>query len=236
MATNFTPRKTAPPATSKYWIHKSAGGLNECIVIEGNSCLPNCVGYAWGRWYEILKSRPNLSRANAENWYVTNDGYIHSKTPSLGAVACWSKGKVGVGSDGAGHVAIVEEIKSNGDIVVSNSGYKSKRFWMQTFTRSSGYAMKGYNFQGFIHLPTSVPAPDPVDEGTSKVITPYRVKVTADDLRIRSAPTTDSTIKGSITDHGVYTIVEESTGKGATLWGKLKSGVGWISLDYVKKI
>ena len=25
-------------------------------------------------------------------------------------------------------------------------------------------------------------------------------------------------------------------GKGATLWGKLKSGLGWVSLDYCKKI
>lgn len=35
---------------------------------------------------------------------------------------------------------------------------------------------------------------------------------------------------------GVYTIVEESAGAGATKWGKLKSGVGWISLGHAKKI
>lgn len=36
---------------------------------------------------------------------------------------------------------------------------------------------------------------------------------------------------------GVYTIVKEKTGKGATAgWGRLKSGVGWISLDYCKKL
>ena len=35
---------------------------------------------------------------------------------------------------------------------------------------------------------------------------------------------------------GVYTITEESEGKGATKWVKLKSGAGWISLDYAKKI
>ena len=41
---------------------------------------------------------------------------------------------------------------------------------------------------------------------------------------------------GTITDKGIYTIVEEKTGSGATKWGKLKSGAGWISLDYVRKI
>ena len=33
-----------------------------------------------------------------------------------------------------------------------------------------------------------------------------------------------------------YTIVAESNGAGATKWGKLKSGAGWISLDYCKKL
>ena len=65
---------------------------------------------------------------------------------------------------------------------------------------------------------------------------PYRVKVTADCLYIRKGAGTNTTIAGSITDKGVYTIVEEKTGVGATKWGKLKSGVGWISLDFVKKL
>jgi len=64
----------------------------------------------------------------------------------------------------------------------------------------------------------------------------YRVKVTTDVLNIRKSPTTDSSIVGQIKDYGVYTIVSESKGKGATKWGKLKSGKGWISLDYVKKV
>ena len=31
-------------------------------------------------------------------------------------------------------------------------------------------------------------------------------------------------------------LVQESKGEGATLWGKLKSGAGWISLDFAKKL
>ncbi len=69
---------------------------------------------------------------------------------------------------------------------------------------------------------------------TSKL--PYRVKVTADCLYIRKDAGTNIAKVGAITDKGVYTIVEEKNGIGATKWGKLKSGVGWISLDYVRKI
>lgn len=237
----FVPRTSAPSTSDKHWIHSSNGGLNECIKITGNSCIPNCVGYAWGRFYEIIGKRPSLSRANAENWYgFTSDGYKRSKTPVLGAVICWSKGKVGVGSDGAGHVAIVEEIKPNGDIVTSNSGYKTKRFWMQTFTKASGYAMKGYKFQGFICPPVTFDHDEPTPPtSSSEEFTPYRVKITAGALNIRSEPSTAGgakTVVGCIRGAGVYTIVAEANGQGASKWGKLKSGAGWISLDYVTKL
>jgi hypothetical protein len=66
--------------------------------------------------------------------------------------------------------------------------------------------------------------------------TPYLVKVTASVLNIRKGAGTDTAVVGAIKDKGTYTIVGESSGKGATLWGKLKSGAGWISLDYVKKV
>ncbi len=65
---------------------------------------------------------------------------------------------------------------------------------------------------------------------------PYRVKITTECLHIRKGAGTNTPKVGSITDKGVYTIVEEKFGVGATKWGKLKSGAGWISLDYARKI
>lgn len=64
--------------------------------------------------------------------------------------------------------------------------------------------------------------------------TNYTVKITASDLNIRSGPGTNYSSKGFIKP-GVYTIVAESDGTGASKWGKLKSGAGWISLDYAAK-
>ncbi len=65
--------------------------------------------------------------------------------------------------------------------------------------------------------------------------TPYTVKVSVTQLRIRSGPGTDNASNGFIAP-GVYTIVEEADGQGAKRWGKLKSGAGWISLDYTEKV
>lgn len=59
----------------------------------------------------------------------------------------------------------------------------------------------------------------------------YQVKVTASTLNVRKNPTTSSAITTTVRKGQVYTIVEESNG-----WGKLKSGAGWISLAYTKKI
>ena len=71
--------------------------------------------------------------------------------------------------------------------------------------------------------------------GFTTGFTPYTVKVTVTELRIRSGPGTDTEAKGFIKP-GVYTIVAESNGPGAKKWGKLKSGAGWISLDYAEKV
>lgn len=61
---------------------------------------------------------------------------------------------------------------------------------------------------------------------------PYLVKVTASELNIRKGPGTGYAVTGSIKDKGIYTIVlEDASGE----WGKLKSGAGWIALDYTQK-
>lgn len=71
---------------------------------------------------------------------------------------------------------------------------------------------------------------------TTTTFTPYKVKVTTSALNIRKSAGTGSAVVGCIRDRGVYTIVAESSGTGATKWGKLKSGAGWISLDYTQKV
>lgn len=66
---------------------------------------------------------------------------------------------------------------------------------------------------------------------------PYRVRVDIPDLNIRKGPGTNYAKTGKYTGEGVFTITKESEGKGSTRgWGKLKSGSGWISLDYATKI
>ncbi len=60
---------------------------------------------------------------------------------------------------------------------------------------------------------------------------PYLVRVSIDDLNIRTGPGTSYSRTGEYTGKGVFTIVQEQDG-----WGKLKSGAGWISLAYTTKL
>jgi len=72
------------------------------------------------------------------------------------------------------------------------------------------------------------------DEPVEKV--PFLVKVSISDLNIRKGPGTDYD-RVQFCPPGIYTIVEVKSGKGSAAgWGRLKSGIGWISLDFVKRV
>lgn len=164
----FIPRTTAPSYTDPHWISTKRGGLNECIMIDkqSGSCLPNCVGYAWGRMYELLGKRPNLARTDARTWYTSREGYSRGQVPALGAVACW-------GGTKHGHVAIVESIGPD-YIMVSQSNYGGSRFEYKKAVKKpgGGYITSGgiRDFQGFIYCPKKFES-----SGTgSKPISPYK--------------------------------------------------------------
>ena len=94
---------------------------------------------------------------------------------------------------------------------------------------TSGY--KVFDASGNVVYPAaSTPAPTPSED------TSYKVQVSIANLNIRKGPGTNYDRTGQFTGKGIFTIVQETKGEGATLWGKLKSGSGWISLDFAKKL
>ena len=65
----------------------------------------------------------------------------------------------------------------------------------------------------------------------------FLVQVSATDLNIRKGPGSNYGTTGKYTGKGTFTIVETRSGQGSKAgWGKLKSGAGWISLDYAKRV
>ena len=65
----------------------------------------------------------------------------------------------------------------------------------------------------------------------------FKVQISISDLNIRKGPGTNYASTGKFTGKGVFTIVETKQGTGSAKgWGKLKSGAGWISLDYATRV
>lgn len=233
----YTPRLSAPGASDKNWLHTSKGGYNSCILISGKSCLPNCVGYAWGRWRELLGKAPALSRSNAENWWAYGDGYKRGQTPKVGAVACWRKGKAGVASDGAGHVAIVEKIEGD-TITLSNSAYGGTRFYLTKMKKGNMSLGGTYVFQGFIYLPDSVDTStgsQPSGNTTAKKTTTYKV-VEKSGMNIRDKASTKGKKTGTIAYGKTFKSSKQSGN-----WAYYDDKKGWICISagnetYLKKI
>ena len=156
-------RTTKPGAGDKFYITKSKGGYSSCI--QGSptdsqcNVLANCVGYACGRFNEIIGSMkyPSLN-CNAENFIErarNTYGLEISPVPTLGGIMVWQKGATLSGNDGAGHVAVVEKIIDSNTIYTSESGYGSSAFWNSTRRNSNGRwgLGSGYTFRGCIVNP-----------------------------------------------------------------------------------
>lgn len=159
----FTPRLTRPTSGNKYYIRKANGGYSNAVKGSptDSQCdvLSNCVGYAYGRFNEIggYGYCKYLAPVNAEKFIQYKGSCQVGQTPKVGACMVWQKGSTLDGSDGAGHVAIVEKVISNTEVVTSESGWgSSKPFWTQT--RKKGANGKwgvgaAYTFLGFIYNP-----------------------------------------------------------------------------------
>ena len=167
------------PKNNKYYIRKVSGGLNGAVqgypTIKGANVLCNCVGYANGRFNEIindpdLEYKPKKFKyqlvCNAENFIESakKQGLKISSKPTKGGIMVWQKGRTLNGSDGAGHVAIVEQINKDGSIITSESGYGAWAFKRIKRTNSNGRwgQSSAYHFRGCIVNPSIKKTPKKV--------------------------------------------------------------------------
>ena len=66
---------------------------------------------------------------------------------------------------------------------------------------------------------------------------PFLVRVSISNLNIRKGAGTNYARTGKYTGKGIFTIMEVKSGQGSDAgWGRLKSGAGWISLDYAERV
>lgn len=170
---NIMKKRTSIPNNNKYYIRQVNGGLNGAVqgypTIAGANVLSNCVGMANGRFNEIIND-PNLKGielpfryqlvCNAENFIESakKQGLKISRNPTLGGIMVWQKGATLGGGDGAGHVAVVEDIYADGSILTSESGWGSRDWAFKNIHRNNSNGRWGqaaaYKFRGCIINPS----------------------------------------------------------------------------------
>lgn len=170
--------RTSKPANSKYYMTKAAGGYNGATVGKPTdptaNVLANCVGYARGRFNEIINEIEGKGwtydiYGNAENFIEAAKvkGLQISGTPTLGGIMVWQGGRSLSGGDGCGHVAVVEKIIDTNTIYTSESDYGRTTFYNATRRNNNGRRGLGssFSFRGCIVNP-AVKNEDPLSRYT----------------------------------------------------------------------
>lgn len=210
MANPF-PILTAKPSKSDKYIYlynnASKGGKSRCIAGKptDSTCnvLCNCVGWACGRFNHIYNLLTGYNGIKYPNFCVNAENFIEiakqyglstGLTPKAGAIMVWQKGATLNKADGAGHVAVVEQVISSTQVRTSESGYNSFAFKNRIRTKGAdgNWGTAGaYKFRGFIYNPA---VKDTITESTTK--TPItaavarntkvnQIQVLANNLRVR---------------------------------------------------
>lgn len=157
----FVPRTTvptAPPNTEKWW----STSWSPCSERIPGTTLPNCVGWAWGRFGEIMNADTPADmghvRGNGGEIYDNVTSLEKGQEPQLGAMIVWKK------AGAAGHVAVVEGINADGTLNTSESGYSWGWEWKEYSGTGGGgivYFRQGrdpfnyssYQFVGYVYNP-----------------------------------------------------------------------------------
>lgn len=117
----FTRRTTAPEYGNVYYYN---GAYNPFAYYP--NLIGECTWYVWGRAYEILGHRPNISNRYAKDFYaynVNSGAYPYGNEPKLGAIACFAPNNHAYET---GHVAIVEAVGGDGSVILSEYNFVSR--------------------------------------------------------------------------------------------------------------
>lgn len=233
------------PYDDKQYITRGSGGWSNCIkgypTDSHANVLANCVGYASGRFNEIIEEARDFHECRYTNLRCNACDFIErakeaslevGMTPRVGAIMCW-----GGGNGGCGHVEVVEIWDSNlKKIQTSASDYGGSQFYNAIRTNDNGRwgLNSSFYFRGFIYQPNDVQ--EWIEGKPKEEITPnverdeYRnqIEVKVDKLRVRISPSTNGEVIG-YANKGFYNYLETKETDGY-VWYRI-SDSNWIAYN-----
>ena len=223
--------RTSCPNENNYYIRQVNGGWNGAIqgkpTKAGANVLANCVGYANGRFAEIIGKDKieNQMTCNASGFVIRGQRDYNLKIvpyPTLGGIMCWEGG-----TNNCGHVAIVERIDSGNKIYTSESCYGGSAFYNAYRTNDNGRWGMGssYKFQACIINPEI----GDVHWEAPTTNTMY-VNTASAPLNVRIDDNWGKVI-GQLSRGSQVNVVEASGN-----WSKIDSPInGWVSTQYLSE-
>lgn len=167
------------------------------------------------------------------HFYVRKDGSIYRgrREDTIGAHAYgYNRTSIGICAEGNFETDIMSEAQKKA--IIELIIYLKNKYAITKILRHkdvNATACPGRNYP-YEEIVAGVNKTEITEKDDTKADNSYLVKITANCLNIRAGAGTNYKIKGQITDKGTYTIVETQGN-----WGRLKSGAGWICLDYTNK-
>lgn len=204
----FENQKNGGTYVSSHYVIGLQGEIIQCIPLDE---ISYCTNHA------------NSYSVSIECCHPDRTGKFNEETErSLAELCVFLLEKFGLG---------VDDIIRHYDV----TGKQCPLYWSPTKYQSAEVAnarFKAFKDRVAAMIKKNKPPDDVENAGGS-----FMVRVLDPALNIRAQPSLTAKINGIIRDKGVYTIVAQQHGSGV-LWGKLKSGAGWISLGskYVKKV
>lgn len=197
----------------------SKESMNALLNLVTDICKRNGIKKLLWKNDKTLIGQVDKQNMTLHNWFAPTGcpgPYLESK---MGEIANNVNARLGSSEpDQNGGDEIYRVRKTWKDVASQIGAYKDYDLACKCADENPGYYV--FNSKGKKLYPTTAPA-------NNDVI----VKITADVLNVRKGPGTNYPVVGVVYKNQVYTIVDTED-----LWGKLKSGFGWISLKYTKRI
>ena len=196
---------------NRSWCSSSAANDNRAITIECASNTTHPYAMNGNVWNSLINLCVDVCRRNGKNKLL----WLGSATATLNYAP-----------------------KSNEMVLSAHRWFKNKACpgdWL--YSRFGTLASEVTKRLGGSGSSTISAKPAPASTTSKPAAGEFQVQVNITDLNIRKGPGTNYAKTGKKTGKGTFTITQTSSGAGSSAgWGKLKSGAGWISLDYAKKV
>ena len=234
-----------PQPDGEVWCRVYNGNVGACVhafIDANNGTIYQTLPWNHRGWHGGGSSNDtHIGVEMAESQYISYTGGVNFTCSNLAAAKKQAQTAYNAAVELFAYLCKTYKLDPLTQICSHAEGYRKgiatnhgdpEHYWNQLKT---GYTMDGFRKAVKAKMGNTTAAQQPAKVDTKKTTGErFLVKIRVPDLNIRGGAGLSYPVKGVI-PVSIYTIVETKKADGYT-WGKLKSGAGWIALEYTVKL